>query len=355
MANRIIKIGMGFIGFIAAFLAIKQLFPEGTGIIEYPKGVDLVSIGICIIAFVIFYILTGIISKHASKIVDKVDSIIKSKTTSMYEFILGTIGLIGGLIIASFISIPILDIPFIGIPVTIIINILFAYIGFVIFLRNKNDRIFVRIRERLEESKDSASGKLLDTSVIIDGRIYDICHCGFIDGQLIVPDFVIDELKTLSDSADALKRARGHRGLDILASIQKEFKNKVKVEKYNKQVKDLPGVDEKLVEIAKKYSMTILTNDLNLNKVATIQDVSVLNINELSNALKPIVLVGEDINITIVKPGKEREQGIGYLDSGTMVVVEGTKKMLGETVTATVTSVIQTQAGRMIFANIKTE
>ena len=110
-----------------------------------------------------------------------------------------------------------------------------------------------------------------------------------------------------------------------------------------------------MVEIAKKYSMTILTNDLNLNKVATIQDVSVLNINELSNALKPIVLVGEDINITIVKPGKEREQGIGYLDSGTMVVVEGTKKMLGETVTATVTSVIQTQAGRMIFANIKTE
>ena len=197
----------------------------------------MVSIGICIIAFIIFYILTGIISKHASKIVDKVDSIIKSKTTSMYEFILGTIGLIGGLIIASFISIPILDIPFIGIPVTIIINILFAYIGFVIFLRNKNDRIFVRIRERLEESKDSASGKLLDTSVIIDGRIYDICHCGFIDGQLIVPDFVIDELKTLSDSADALKRARGHRGLDILQVFKRNSKIKLRLKNTTNRLK----------------------------------------------------------------------------------------------------------------------
>jgi len=353
VVNRIVKIVMGFIGFIAAFLAIKQLFPDGTGLIEYPKGVDLLAIGLCIIAFIIFYILTGVLLKQASKIVDKVDAYIKSKTTSMYDFILGSIGLIGGLVVASFISIPILNIPFISIPVTILINILFAYIGFVLFLKNKNDRIFVRIRERLEESRDSVYDKLLDTSVIIDGRIYDICRCGFIEGQLIVPDFVIEELKTLSDSADPMKRSRGHRGLDILANIQKEFKNKVKVEKYNRQVRDVPGVDEKLVEIAKKYSMAILTNDMNLNKVATIQNVNVLNINELSNALKPIVMVGEDISITIVKPGKEREQGIGYLDSGTMVVVEGTRRMLGETVTATVTSVIQTQAGRMIFANLK--
>ncbi len=192
--------------------------------------------------------------------------------------------------------------------------------------------------------------KLLDTNVIIDGRIADICRAGFIEGPIFVPKFVLEELQQIADSSDSLKRARGRRGLDILSQMQKER---------DVQVPDFatsePGeeVDARLVKVARDVQGSIITNDFNLNKVAGLQGVEVLNINELANAVKPVVLPGEEMCATINKEGKEKEQGIGYLDDGTMIVVEGARKLIGETLDVCVTSVLQTVQGKMIFARTK--
>lgn len=189
--------------------------------------------------------------------------------------------------------------------------------------------------------------KILDTSVIIDGRIADICETGFLDGILMIPQFVLRELQLVADSADSLKRNRGRRGLDILARIQKMAHLIVQiVEDDFPHVRD---VDMKLIELAKKYEAKIVTNDFNLNKVAQLQGVEVLNINELANALKPIVLPGETMRVFILKEGKEYNQGVAYLDDGTMVVVDGARKMISKTIDIAVTSVLQTTAGKMIF------
>jgi uncharacterized protein YacL len=192
--------------------------------------------------------------------------------------------------------------------------------------------------------------KLLDTNVIIDGRIADVCRAGFVEGPIYVPKFVLEELQQIADSSDSLKRARGRRGLDILNQMQKERELKVP---------DFPAddpseeVDARLVRLAREVDGAIITNDYNLNRVAELQGVDVLNINELANALKPVVLPGEEMQVTIIKEGKEKEQGIGYLDDGTMIVVEGARRLIGETLDVSVTSVLQTVQGKMIFAKIK--
>lgn len=192
--------------------------------------------------------------------------------------------------------------------------------------------------------------KLLDTNVIIDGRIADICRAGFVEGPIFVPKFIVEELQQIADSSDSLKRARGRRGLEILTQMQKEM---------DLQVPDLlaaqPGeeVDARLVRLATHVEGAIITNDYNLNKVAGLQGVDVLNVNELANAVKPVVLPGEEMRVTIIKEGKEKEQGIGYLDDGTMIVVEGGRRRLDETLPVAVTSVLQTVQGKMIFAKIK--
>jgi uncharacterized protein YacL len=192
---------------------------------------------------------------------------------------------------------------------------------------------------------------LLDTSVIIDGRIADICKTGFLQGPLGLPQFVLRELQHIADSSDALKRARGRRGLDVLKSIQEEGDTKVQI--LNRDVPSTRHVDTKLVELAKQLSSPILTNDFNLNKVAELQGVQVLNINQLANALKAVVLPGEDMRVRIVKEGKEQGQGVGYLDDGTMIVVENARKFMGRSIDVAVTSVLQTPAGRMIFTVVK--
>lgn len=195
--------------------------------------------------------------------------------------------------------------------------------------------------------------KLLDTSVIIDGRIADLCETGFIEGSLVVPQFILQELQHISDSSDGLKRARGRRGLDILNVIQKMVN--IKVEIVEDDFPHVKEVDTKLIELAKKMDAKVLTNDFNLNKVAGIQGVKVLNINDLCNALKPVVLPGEAIKVFVLKEGKENGQGIAYLDDGTMVVVDHAKRWIGKNVDVIVTSVLQTSAGRMIFTRIKEE
>ncbi len=197
------------------------------------------------------------------------------------------------------------------------------------------------------ERRSGKNYKILDTSVIIDGRVADVCETGFIDGVLLIPQFVLRELQQVADSADSLKRNRGRRGLDILQRIQKMAGIEVQI--LEKDFPHIREVDLKLIELAKDLDAKIVTNDFNLNKIAQLQDVPVLNINELANSLKPVVLPGEVMKVFILKEGKEYNQGVAYLDDGTMVVVDNARKMIGKTIDTSVTSVLQTTAGKMIF------
>lgn len=193
--------------------------------------------------------------------------------------------------------------------------------------------------------------KILDTSSIIDGRIADLCKTGFLEGILIIPSFVLNELQKIADSADSLRRNRGRRGLDLLNKIQKE--NQVSIRIFDRDYEEINEVDTKLLKLARELEAKVITNDFNLNKVAELYGVQVLNINELSNAIKPIVLPGEEMLVRILRDGKEYGQGIGYLEDGTMIVVEGGKNYIGVELEILVTSVLQTSAGRMIFAKPK--
>jgi uncharacterized protein YacL len=198
---------------------------------------------------------------------------------------------------------------------------------------------------------NGGSPKIVDTSVIIDGRIADICDSGFLDGTLIIPRFVLGELQNIADSSDVLRRAKGRRGLDILKGMQDKV-DKVQIVVVEDDFPEIREVDSKLLKLAQVYQAKVITNDYNLNKVAQIQGVSVLNINDLANALKPAVLPDEQMAVKIIKEGKEPLQGVGYLDDGTMVVVDGGKEYVGQSVSVVVTSVLQTAAGRMIFGKL---
>ncbi len=193
--------------------------------------------------------------------------------------------------------------------------------------------------------------KILDTSVIIDGRVADITETGFIEGPLLIPQFILGELQHIADSSDPVKRTRGKRGLEVLHHIQKQVNVDVRI--VDKDFPAVKEVDAKLIELAKEVHGKIITNDSNLNKVAELQGISVLNINELANAIKPVVLPGEDMNVKILKEGKEMGQGVAYLDDGTMIVVDNGRRYMGKTIDVIVTSVLQTPAGRMIFARLK--
>ena len=239
-------------------------------------------------------------------------------------------------------------------------SVLIIWLGNVVALSMKDEMKFMMQGGQRAASQEEApavvtgSPKLLDTNVIIDGRIYDICRSGFLEGPLILPAFVLEELQHIADSADALRRNRGRRGLDILHQMQTELDTQLRiVERYKVNFATGDEVDMKLVKLAKAMEADIVTNDFNLNKVAKIHGVQVLNINELANAVKPVVLPGEELHVTMVKEGKEYNQGVGYLDDGTMVVVENGKKMMGDSVAVNVSSVLQTVAGKMIFAELK--
>jgi len=225
----------------------------------------------------------------------------------------------------------------------------------IFFLINHEDISFLDkiITPGVNDSDVQIPYKILDTSVIIDGRIADICDTGFLEGILVIPNFVLNELQMIADSADSIKRNRGRRGLDILNKMQKDQSIMVKIS--DMDFKDIPEVDAKLVQLAKVMKAKVITNDFNLNKVAEFHGVDVLNINLLSNSLKPIVLPGEDMRVLLVKEGKDSNQAIGYLDDGTMVVVENGRRRMNDEVDVTVTSVLQTTAGRMIFTRLKEE
>lgn len=299
----------------------------------------------------------------------------------LQDVIAGVVGLAIGLIIANLLGGTFANIPVIGNYLPVLFSIVFGYLGIHIVVRKQKEigELFGRMmklkkkpREKLGEdgtvqpaaqpasvapampaggygSYDSLVGcKLLDTSVIIDGRIADICGTGFLDGKLLIPVFVLEELQHIADSADALKRVRGRRGLDILQKIRTE--SGLQVEIINQDFEDITEVDSKLIRLGQQLGGKIVTNDYNLNKVSELQGVPVLNINDLSNAVKPVVIPGENMHVTVVKEGKEQGQGIAYLDDGTMIVIENGRYYLNKAIEVEVTSALQTSAGRMIFA-----
>jgi uncharacterized protein YacL len=259
----------------------------------------------------------------------------------------GILGVLGALIISHLLSLTSLERASIS-YVQITLLLLLGYIGLVVGA-SKGDLLNLAAMGGIfaTDRQGRKSSKILDTSVIIDGRIADICETGFIEGPLILPQFVLRELQLVADSTDSLKRARGRRGLDVMQRIQKL--PSVQVQIVEEDFPHIREVDLKLIELAKKFEGKILTNDFNLNKVAQLQHVPVLNINELANALKPVVLPGEIMRVFILKEGKEYNQGVAYLDDGTMVVVDNAKKMISKTIDISVTSVLQTTAGKMIF------
>ncbi|MBA4495862.1 PIN/TRAM domain-containing protein [Paenactinomyces guangxiensis] len=274
--------------------------------------------------------------------------------------VFGALGLIFGLIVAFLIQQPLSSLPIPGVNhvLPFIFSGLFGYLGFRVGYKKRDELIsvFTLGRQNKEgrnkkEGRETFEHKILDTSVIIDGRIADICRTGFLEGTLVIPSFVLEELQHIADSSDVLKRNRGRRGLDILNKIQKELNVKVII--YEGDFEEVAEVDSKLVKLAKVLSGKVVTNDFNLNKVCELQGVSVLNINDLANAVKPVVLPGEEINVQVIKDGKEHGQGVAYLDDGTMIVIEGGREYIGDRLDVLVTSVLQTSAGRMIFAKPK--
>ncbi|MFJ7953282.1 PIN/TRAM domain-containing protein [Lysinibacillus sp. NPDC096418] len=280
------------------------------------------------------------------------------------DLLFGTLGLIIGLIVAYFFGFAIESIQLsfltsITKVVPIIMSFVLGYLGFRVGFKKRDEllQLFTlrgSAKKKINESIEvQGSYKLLDTSVIIDGRIADISQTGFIEGALVVPQFVLTELQHIADSSDTLKRTRGRRGLDILKKLQDERMTKVEITE--EDFEDVQEVDLKLVRLAKKMGndTQIVTNDFNLNKVCELHQVKVLNINDLANAVKPVVIPGEDMQIVVIKEGKEHNQGVAYLDDGTMIVVEGGRGYIGQAITVTVTSVLQTSAGRMIFAKPK--
>jgi len=226
--------------------------------------------------------------------------------------------------------------------------IIMPYIGFLVGTHKFEWLYPAYLFEFFKEKRTTGQAqKILDTSVIIDGRIADISNTAFIEGPLIVPQFILKELQLVADSPDGIKRQRGRRGLDVLAQLQKSSQVSVLISEID--FPEIKEVDTKLIEVAKQLDGKIITNDYNLSKVAQLQGIPILNINELANTLKPVVLPGETIKAFILKEGKEKDQGVAYLDDGTMVVVDNSRKLIGQTVDVTVTSVLQTTVGKMIF------
>ncbi|HBH62857.1 MAG TPA: PIN domain nuclease, partial [Nitrospiraceae bacterium] len=262
----------------------------------------------------------------------------------------GLAGLSIGLLFAKLIYLPLKTIftSMDGTYIGVIFNTVFGYSGLLLGLRAGKDFTISSIVKTFKSRVEEGYAKVIDTSVIIDGRIVDVCEAGFIEGTFIIPQFILQELQHIADSADSLRRARGRRGLDILHKIQKM--NNVTVKIVDEDFPKIKEVDAKLVALARLLGGKIITNDFNLNKVAELQGVTVLNLNELANALKPVVLPGETMNIFISKEGKESNQGVGYLDDGTMVVVDNARRKINQQMDVVVTSVLQTTAGRMIFA-----
>ena len=365
MLKKVFRVVLTICGMLLGFGVSTYLVEHWevlTGLAQTEKTlIVLVATGLfAIIFFNIFSALTS----RGERVANTVAAELTEKL-SAGELLPVVFGLIAGLVIAYLIS-PIingmqaLQVLNLNVILTVLLYLLFASLGIAVarkltpelkvlgaaVVSNKEQQT----SRKRAKNRSAAAPKILDTSVIIDGRIVDILKTGFIEGDIVIPSFVLVELRHIADSSDALKRQRGRRGLDILNRIQTEYGIEIYDTGSDKSLEEIPEVDVKLLKLAQNMKGMVVTNDFNLNKVAGIQGVGVLNINELANTLKPVVLPGEKLQVFLVKEGKENSQGVAYLDDGTMIVVENGKKFIGKTVDTTVTSVLQTSAGRMIFA-----
>ena len=358
---------------IAILAGVGGLLTADRVILLLPTGMlpDIAQVGVfgVTVGTVFFYLVGGlagaligyVLSPWVTGFIWRYSAWMETKLMKMplNDVLAGSLGLGVGLIIANLLGSAFVPVPIVGRYIPIFLSIVLGYTGINVAIRKREELsafslpAFFGGKDRHKEKPVVQSGyyKILDTSVIIDGRIADICQCGFIEGVLLVPGFVLEELQHIADSSDLLKRNRGRRGLDILNRIQKEEGVVVQID--NRNFDDVAEVDAKLVRLGQLINGKILTNDYNLNKVAELQGVTVMNINELANAVKPVVLPGEEMLVHVVKDGKESGQGVAYLDDGTMIVVDNGKKYLGDTIDVLVTSVLQTAAGRMIFAKLK--
>ena len=361
MLKKIVKLISSIMGIAIGYIVGKVLITlgirQGIKVFVEPLYTGLILLIVILIFAIIFYFLSSFIYKGIIAIIDGFERNIQKLTVT--EFLFGTLGLLVGLVFATLIGIPISRIHFVIGPILfILIDLIGALVGIKIFIKRKDDILNLLtsikkngIRDKKNKHNEKICPKILDTSVIIDGRIFDICQTGFVEGPLVIPGFVLNELRHISDSADGLKRNRGRRGLDILNKIQKELSIETQI--YEEDFPEIAEVDAKLLKLAQVLNGKVVTNDFNLNKVAEFQGVPVLNINELANAIKPVLLPGEEMKVVVMKDGKEASQGIAYLDDGTMIVVEGGRKFISEEIIVVVTSVLQTAAGRMIFAKPK--
>ena len=345
----------GSLGYILGEWIVKAKLLKYIGMGSSTPLISLIFIIFCVGVFgLIFYFISPFINSVIIKSMEYLEKSIQK--VPVLDIVFASVGALIGLIISVLVSSLFrgehIIFTIISIILTVIITVLFADIS----VRKKEEIIhgFSSLKKStMKETKtkgttEVASPKVLDTSVIIDGRIFDICQSGFIESNLVIPTFVLDELRHIADSSDSLKRAKGRRGLDILNKIQKELS--IKVDVWEGDFKDIKEVDIKLLKLAQIMNGKVITNDYNLNKVAELQGVPVLNINELANAVKPVLLPGEVMRTQVIKDGKESGQGVAYLEDGTMIVIEEGRKFIGENIDVVVTSVLQTAAGRMIFA-----
>ena len=322
------------------------------------------TLSILLAAF-IGYLVSQYILRIGLSVAKQIERIL-SRVPSQ-QLVAGTIGLLFGLIIANLIGMAFERVPIIGSYLPIVLSAVLGYIGIRLGMDKGPDLYkamvsytFRGLRSKgrtMNESKDkkalpqTCSAKVLDTSVVIDGRILDIVNTGFLEGPFIVPVFVLEELQKLSDSADTLKRNKGRRGLDLLQTMREKLTNSMEI--IDVDYEDLSEVDLKLIRLSMDKHWKLITNDFNLNKIATLQGVEVLNLNDLANAIKPKMMSGETLLVRFMKAGKEPHQGVAYLDDGTMIVVENGVDYVDQTVNVVVTSVLQTSAGRMIFARVE--
>lgn len=366
MIKKLFRLIMTIIGAVTGyglFLLTKSILSlDGVPIRDLTDSEELwMSVIFEIIFAILFFKLTPIIRKQSRKAAVNIEMEIKGVSSS--DMITGTAGLIAGFIIAYLLTqlYEVFQIPWLTITLTIVTYIFLGYLGIIIATKKGEDIISAINTARKTQlgsvrgrnKGNEASPKIFDTSVIIDGRISDIMRTGFMEGRIIIPEFVLVELRHIADSSDSLKRQRGRRGLDILNKIQMDYGIEIYNTAEEKSLDEIPEVDVKLLKLAQIMNGKVVTNDFNLNKVAAIKGVEVLNINELANTLKPVVLPGETMQLFLVKEGKEVDQAVAYLDDGTMIVVEDGRRYIGQTIDVAVTSVLQTAAGRMIFGRPK--
>lgn len=350
MLKRVIQVAFLFVGGALGLIFLPVLY-EVIGI-AHNEWINNVYVSL-LIGAIIFLALSFFLVDYCIRFIRWMEDVLFKIPAA--DLLFGTVGLIIGLIVAYLIGFAIerVQLPIITSVLPFVLSIILGYLGFQLGFRKRDEIVSLfstkgTRKKMLEEQARESSQKLLDTSVIIDGRIVDIAATGFVEGTLVVPQFVLTELQHIADSSDTLKRTRGRRGLDMLRRLQEEYKHDVLLT--DRDFDDVAEVDLKLVRLAKEMNGQIITNDFNLNKVSELHQVHVLNINDLANAVKSVVIPGEKMTVLVIKDGKEHNQGLAYLDDGTMIVIEGGRHYIGQTIQVEVTSVLQTAAGRMIFA-----